>query len=467
MNITIESLHYKFTAKFQYIREIYTFISSIWNKYLSKNETKNIKENKMIKLEKKDKKENFLDYFIVDLNKPDVLINKTTIELEDIIKNIENIYYRYNDVSASVLSKYYDSDEKCNTEIFDEYQQIITAENFVNSIDYYFKQILVLSDKMQLIPQFKLFTGNNENLIEDEEEDECLFLFENNKKIIKNKTSYKDVIEKISGMYFENKITFSVKLQSINDCDCGGKMILDPISSYKICELCGCEIYMTGTVFDDSQFYNQQGPLPKNKKYDYNKHCERWFNQLLGISNISNDPNFEEVIEKLDKRAIIEYTKNGKLRSMKNMKCKQIREWLKEYKFSTFFNDHIPFIRKTITGLHGEAVVPPEVTEIERLDILDDFSTDMSLYEQVSKQNDILLNVGKEKIKNKPYYPFVLLKVLCRKLKNDSRLLPLIEGIHFQSANTIAKNDLIYKKICEIRGIKPQPTDKTIILSID
>ena len=151
---------------------------------------------------------------------------------------------------------------------------------------------------------------------------------------------------------------------------------------------------------------------------------------------------------------------------MSNMKCKQIREWLKDYKLTTKWNDHAPLIRKVITSLHGESITPPQLTKEEEEEILIDFSYDMQLYEELSKQNDILHLIDKDKIKNKPYYPFGLLKVLCRILKDDRRLKGLIECIHFQSNQTNVKNDKIHKIICQIRGKKYEPTDKTILIDI-
>lgn len=478
MNYTIDLLHYKITAKFDYLVEIGLYLKNVTNEFhkyiIAKNNELKVNSEKNIKKE---------EYISLNFEQTYFLIIS---ELDKLISEIEILYIRYNDATSSIMSEYYDLIMKSDTsddpsikleikEKFDEYQQSITTKNFVNLLDHHCSTYKKLVDKINNIPEFKNFLNLNNNinlenfLIINSKFSYTEYSNSNISNNIPNdillKLSFKETIEKFIELYDENKIVFQVKLKIINECECGSKMIMNSTTSYKVCEGCGYEIYMPGTVFDDSQFYNQQGQCSKHKKYDSNRHCDRWIKQIQATEDISG-ALFNEVVDKLDKRAIKEYTKDGKLRSMKNMKCKQIREWLKDYRLTTKWNDHAPLLRKAVTALHGEAVVPPQLTKEEEEDILIDFSCDMNLYEELSKQEKILQLIDKKKIKNKPYYPFGLLKVLCQKLKNDSRLMGLIECIHFQSSQTNVKNDKIYKVICEKRNKIYEPTDRTILVEI-
>jgi hypothetical protein len=273
-----------------------------------------------------------------------------------------------------------------------------------------------------------------------------------------------DTIQKLQENYEDNSITIVIKSKPINNCDqCGAKMNVYPNNSEMRCDGCGNTITLPGTVFEDSQFYNQQGQCTKHKKYDPNRHCERWVNQIQAREN-STIPS--RVIDRVNKKAIQEYTRNGKLRPMNDMKCHQVRKWLKEEGLATY-NDHAALIRKIITGLNGDSIIPPQLTVEESQELLMHFSRAMDIYERVSKREDILQLLGKNKIRNKFYYPYGLLKILCAKMRRDPRLPGLLECIHIQSTNTITKNDKIWKEVCkEHQDYDYEPTDRAVILEL-
>lgn len=434
MNFSVESTHNKIITKFDYLFELTTYLINIC-KYYKFNQNNNV--------------------------------------LTNFLNDVDELYTKYSDITSSVLSDYYDSiDLKNDTTktLNDEYFSIITSENYINKLDYQYFIIKKIVNDITSTDIFKQIAKNinNEHLLKYDtgsfipnKADTFSSVFPNDILI---KLSTKDTIDKYLELYNDVKIIFQTKIKPINECECGANMVINPVTSYKICDSCGCQIYMPGTIFDDSGFFNQQ-ICSKHKKYDSNRHCERWIKQIQAAEDISGT-SFNKVIEILDVKAVKEYTKNCVLRSMSNMKCKQVREWLKDYKLTTKWNDHAPLIRKVITSLHGDAVVPPQLTKDEESEILIDFAQDMILYEKLSKLPEVLRSIDKTKIKNKPYYPFGLLKVLCRKLKGDPRLKGLIECIHFQSAQTNVKNDKIYKLICIKRNITYEPTDESILVDI-
>ncbi|MEM3062831.1 MAG: hypothetical protein QW303_04725, partial [Nitrososphaerota archaeon] len=271
------------------------------------------------------------------------------------------------------------------------------------------------------------------------------------------------VIHHFVQLYNEQTIINEINQKNIDECEeCGGSMILFPESSEMRCNQCGYVYILHGTLFDDNQFYNQQGTLSKRKRHNPNIHCEKWLNQIQACENKIID-NIK--IKKIDKLAVQEYTKGGKLRPMDNLSCEQIRKWLKKLNF-TELNNHAALLRKIITGLHGKPVAPPLLTNEERWEILHDFSRAMAIYEEVIKDQELLFQCGKSKIHNKFYYPFCLAKILSYRLKGDPRLKELLRCIHFQSDSTLIKNDKTWKKICEHPDMDNyiyEPTDPALL----
>jgi hypothetical protein len=437
MSSNIESINSKFTIKMQILQELSEYLIIVLAKYKKNNDK--------------------------EINDIWLVLSK---ELENIQIEIEKLQNKYLSHTALIITEYHQAvtknDSNTAKQLFDNYSDKVVAENFINILDAFAVDLKKIYENFNLLTKFNLFITtkifNNKEIIEKLE-----IAYENHDI---NQLNFDTSVNKFLEYYYTYKISFPNKNVVYDDCECGNKMMVDTVSSHKTCEFCGYQVYLPGTVFDDTQHYNQQGQLnTKHKRYDSNRHCERWIKQIQALEDIGGLA-FQKVVDILDKKAVREYTRDGKLRSMKNLKCKQIREWLKEFKLTTKWNDHAPLLRKTITVMHGEAVSPPQLTKEEEDEILMDFSMDMNLYEELSKKPEILQLIDKDAVKNKPYYPFGLLKVLCQRLKGDARLVGLIECIHFQSPSTNVKNDKIYKLICQFRGKKYEPTDRTILVEI-
>ena len=278
-----------------------------------------------------------------------------------------------------------------------------------------------------------------------------------------------EVIRRLLSNYDENRPDIPAQTVKNNTvCSlCGGTLILFPDDSEMRCDKCGGVEDLPGTLFEDNQFYNQQITCTKHKRHNTGAHCMKWMLQLQAKEG-KIVPS--EVIDTLDKIAIKEYTHAGTLRSMSDMKCKQVRVWLQRLKQEGFtkYNHHVPLIRKLITGRHGEPVVPPQLTTEEEQLVLNDYNQATKAFEKIVRREEVLRPLGKNAIKNNVYYPFFLLKILMRRFRRDPRLRGLIECIHLQSAGTLKKDDLFWEKICTEMG-RPmdfQPTDRTILVDI-
>jgi hypothetical protein len=71
------------------------------------------------------------------------------------------------------------------------------------------------------------------------------------------------------------------------------------------------------------------------------------------------------------------------------------------------------------------------------------FSQAMDVYDQIMEEK--LTLVTNNRRPNKPYYPYVLFKILHIVLKKNVRLDGLIECIHLQSDGTLKNHDTIWR----------------------
>lgn len=242
--------------------------------------------------------------------------------------------------------------------------------------------------------------------------------------------------------------------------ECSASLIVDSYNSELCCQKCGYSDSLSGVVFEESQLYSQQSSASKHKNYKFNTHCEKWLNQIQARENrvIPDD-----VLEKINVIAKREYTRGGVLRPMRDMKCREIRRWFKQLGL-TKFNNNAALVRRYVTGMNGEAVIPPQLSPEETHDILFDFSQAMDIYESFDKEQQTLVAIGKTKVGNKPYYPYGLMKILINRLERGPRLDGLLECIHLQTETTLRKHDKVWKVIClRIPGFKYVPTNKALL----
>lgn len=242
--------------------------------------------------------------------------------------------------------------------------------------------------------------------------------------------------------------------------ECDLPLIIDPYNSELRCQKCGFSDTLSGVVFEESQLYSQQSSASKHKNYKFNVHCEKWLNQIQARENRLIP---EDVLQRVNALAKQEYTRGGILRSMRGMKCKEIRKWLKRLGL-TKYNNNAALIRRYVTGMNGEAVIPPQLTAVETHDILFDFSQAMEVYESFDKERETLAAIGKAKVGNKPYYPYGLMKILINRLPRGARLDGLLECIHLQTETTLRKHDKVWKEICaRVPGFHYVPTNKALL----
>lgn len=231
------------------------------------------------------------------------------------------------------------------------------------------------------------------------------------------------------------------------ECNC--EMSTDPDSSELYCNLCGSVKTIMGTVFEDSQFYNQEGQKTKSGSFNPNRHYRYWMDRILARESEEeigdkNDPDNmygEKVLERL--RAIIARDK----KTLQLLTVNDIRKMLKEIG-RTDLNENVPLLLRKLTGIG-----PPQLPEsiCQRTEKL--FIKAIEIGEQTKSQNR----------SNRNYYPYYIYKILDSILPADTiedrEMRRVLNYIYMQSSDTLAKNDRDWQKICEeLEEIEWKPT---------
>ena len=318
------------------------------------------------------------DYFLVS-HKP----KKETKELSDDEKNIIKSEKEYH---------------------YNKYQSFIRKENFISKLD-------------KLMNNLKKYIIN-----------------------VKDKTVLQHVYTLVR-IYNNTTINKSIKEMSYEICVCFNKMDIDSVTSTLVCKKCGITNELYGTVFEDDQFYYQEGQRTKHGTYDPAKHCRFWVDRIQARETTE----IPESVIKSIKECII----RDKIRNKNYINCDQVRKYLQQT-FNSKYNDHIPLIRKLLTG-----IIPPQLTDYEIQLINIYFDKVIHIFDEIKPPNKT----------NCPYNPYFIYKIIDQIIIKDSdriKKLKILSCIHLQSRETLIQNDLIWEIICSrIPEFKYIPTDRS------
>ena len=341
------------------------------------------------------KKNNKYDYSKIDNIIQDEEIKNNILELKQIYLDC-NYKMKYTFYNNNIVSnKHIDHKLK---KIYENFKIFISSNNIYNLLDDYIYHINNFVIKLEnIITEWKLCTINT-------------YLKTVNTTINKyNKTKIQDDVEEISYDF----------------CKCGEKMTIQSNTSEFLCTKCGIINTLVGTVFEDYQFYNQEGSRYKHASYEPSRHCKFWIDRIQAKES-TNIP--QDVILKIE-----DCIKRDKIRLKRNITIEQFRKYLKDTKLSKY-NDHLPLIKKMITG-----IVPPQLNHNEEQLLFNYFDKAVKTY-----------NIIKESTKNNNiYYPFLIWKILEIIIQDRQRLKKLLDCIHLQGNNTLIENDRVWKLICE------------------
>ena len=263
-------------------------------------------------------------------------------------------------------------------------------------------------------------------------------------------------LQRIIDMYphGENIDNISLVDEQYDKCSvCGGEMFVDTQRSELICNdlLCGSIKPLVGTVFEESQFYNQEGQKSKSGTFNPNRHFQFWWMHILAREpeeeiGDKNDPNnhFGEKLLAII-RSII--ARDNKL--LRLLTVDDNREILCELG-RTDLNKNVPLILKKLTGIG-----PPQVPDFIAVKVENLFTKAIEIGEKIKKVDRT----------NRNYYPYYIYKILDDILEEKSIFRRVLYYIYMQSRETVEADDDDWEQICqELIEITYKPTDRTMAL---
>lgn len=226
--------------------------------------------------------------------------------------------------------------------------------------------------------------------------------------------------------YDETACTITVTEASDARCACGAQYSVDQQSCEYVCRKCGVSEKLYGVIFDDDQHGYQDGQRSKHSSHDPIKHCKVWLDRIQAIENKVID---QDVIDRVKKKIWQDNIWADQIT------CATIRRVLKKVKL-TVYNDHVPLIRRIITGY-----APPLLTEQERRVVYMDFSLATDIYNGIKPSDKV----------NCPYNPYFLYRILERRINgaDQSRKKQILECIHLQSHETTTEHSKIWDVIAQ------------------
>jgi ribosomal protein S27AE len=360
-------------------------------------------------------------------------ITNITSKIDTFIDAIQEISDDYEMGSVKIISDYFH--ETLEFQKSQELSNKIDKDAHINRVNRYFTDYQIFIRKENFVGKIERNYNTIKNLVN-------ILTKEKNPAILACITDIKSEF----ALYESFTLTETPNNISYNKCPkCQQGMKIISNMSEIVCEKCGITENLYGTVFEDDQFYFQEGNRSKTGSYDPGKHCRFWIERIQARES-------KEIPESVLTK-IRECIKHNKIRNIEEISCKEIRKYLSQTR-NSIYNEHVPLIRKLITGRSPEPLLEEEVQLITIY-----FDKVIRVYEEIKP--DTKTNV--------PYHPYLIYKIIEHILykkspmefqKSKKRILHTLSCIHLQSRETLINNDNTWSEICDnIEEITYRPTD--------
>lgn len=230
---------------------------------------------------------------------------------------------------------------------------------------------------------------------------------------------------------------------------CGGPMAVDAARSELRCRdaACGAIRELVGTVFDDNQFYSQEGQKAKSGTFNPNRHFQFWWTHILArepedeLSDCGGDGG-EKLLDTL--RAII--ARDRKV--LRLITVNDMRAMLREAG-QTELNKNVPLLMKKLTG-----VGPPQIPDAFAVRVENLFTKAIEIGEHVKRNGRV----------NRNYYPYYIYRIVeALTTDADYEIRRILYYIYIQSKDTVDADDADWELICkELGELDYKPTDRSL-----
>ena len=342
------------------------------------------------------------------------IITLNRLNIKDLLQSVQTIKTNYNLAVVEVYTDHLENPIN-SKQTTDKYYRVLTSDAYDNNISNIATKILKIQASIYTIIEYI----NNVSKIQH--------------KLYTTINLFKKAAD----------IQIYSKLEKYNyeECDCGTRMITIPELSELLCPntTCGKIKTITGAVFNDNQFYPQEGQKTKHGGYESSRHYRLWIKRLQ--AHVIKD--FSPIVLAKIKRIIDMENHN-----YNTLTCEVMRGILKNPLVrATNLNVYVPLL---VVKFGGKP--PPQLSYQEDKKLSIYFDKVITLYDRVNPTGG-----------NKPYYPYFIYKIIESVFKDDPEKLRLLDYIHLQSRDTVIKNDIYYKQICDLAdpqdGLTYTPTD--------
>jgi hypothetical protein len=231
---------------------------------------------------------------------------------------------------------------------------------------------------------------------------------------------------------------------------CGVAMSVDTSRSELRCGECGTLRELVGMVFEDSQFYSQEGQKAKSGTFNPNRHFQLWWTHLFALEpeeeiGDKDDPDNqygEKVMDAL--REIV--TRDRKI--LQRQTVNDVRAMLREIN-RTDLNKNTSLILKKLTGIG-----PPQPSDELAARTENIFTKTIEAGERLRRADRV----------NRNYYPFNIMKILEELIPaDDYESRRIFYYIYIQSKETVEADDADWELICrDVPELTYRPTDRRL-----
>ncbi len=246
-------------------------------------------------------------------------------------------------------------------------------------------------------------------------------------------------IHQILKINLEIELTHSHLRANTDDycAECKKPLSILSSTSELVCEECGTVTKLVGVIFENSQFYNQDGQKTKHGYYMPMRHYGAWRERIHAEEKKTFPPE--------DLRKIQQHL-NGNNIYRNNLDCEKMRNCLKNCGL-TQYNDNTSLL---VTIFTKGQKIPPKFTNEENKIILMKFNEAINLYKTIKHEDSL----------KRPHYPYIYYKI-CedtfdpasakdeKERESFREKIKILDWIYLQSKETVVKNDKIYREICE------------------
>jgi len=223
------------------------------------------------------------------------------------------------------------------------------------------------------------------------------------------------------------KLSNPVKQVKYEYC-CSEKMIQLANSSELYCKKCNNTFDIKGVVFDDMQFYSQDGKKSKHGKYFCNKNLKNWLDHILCRAKPKiPDAGRELIAEKIRR------DKRGEPGKAVGLTIQHIIAYLKEGGLAKYNMDSA-YLLSIFTGKF-----PPYINDTEYCQLLAHYKLILDTLTEISKNKH-----------NTEYCPYYIAKLIEMLWPDDTEKMRILHYIHHKKQATIYQLDHgQWKMICE------------------